>query len=50
MLDKLVKERNLFETRQTLALNCDIFGNESAKKLEQHWDDRKLEEWRGNQI
>lgn len=46
MLKSLEAEKNLYEMRQILSLEHDIFEKEKKDVLE-HWNEDKLEEWRG---
>ncbi|KAG8041939.1 hypothetical protein G9C98_007243 [Cotesia typhae] len=46
MLENLEKERSLYETRSMLPNYFDIFNNEDKKDFNEHWDDKKLEDWR----
>lgn len=46
MLSNLDKERNLYETRQMITDSLDVFGDKQ-KDLQEHWDDKKLDNWRG---
>ncbi|XP_015592575.1 unconventional prefoldin RPB5 interactor-like protein [Cephus cinctus] len=46
MLLNLEKERNLYEMRQILPLEQDVFGDGDRKDLVEHWDEQKLEDWR----
>lgn len=45
MLKGLEKERNLFESREILPFQSDIFGNSSNPAAE-YWEEEKLEKWR----
>lgn len=46
MLENLDKERSMYETRSMLPNYFDIFNNEDKKDFNEHWDDKKLEDWR----
>lgn len=46
ILKDLEAERNLYEMRQYLPLEHDVFG-EDKKDLVEHWTEDKLDEWRG---
>ncbi|CAD6227338.1 GSCOCG00006105001-RA-CDS [Cotesia congregata] len=46
MLENLDKERSLYETRSMLPNCFDIFNNEDKKDFNEHWDDKKLDDWR----
>nr|XP_012233481.1 PREDICTED: RNA polymerase II subunit 5-mediating protein homolog [Linepithema humile] len=46
MLKSLEAERNLYETRQILPLQYDLFGDGDRKDLLEHWDEDKLDDWR----
>lgn len=48
MLKKLEKERNLYEMRQFVRQEFDVFGEKERADLVEHWDDKKLDEWRGD--
>jgi len=47
MLKNLETERNLYEMRQYLSLEHDVFGEEDRKDIVEHWTENKLDEWRG---
>lgn len=47
MLKSLETERNLYEMRQYLSLEHDIFGEKDKKDIVEHWTENKLNEWRG---
>lgn len=47
MLKSLETERNLYEMRQYLPLEHDVFGEEDRKDITEHWTEDKLDEWRG---
>ncbi|XP_012535608.1 unconventional prefoldin RPB5 interactor-like protein [Monomorium pharaonis] len=46
ILKSLEMERNLYEMRQYLPLEHDIFGEEDRKDIVEHWTENKLDEWR----
>lgn len=46
MLKSLETEKNLYEMRQILPLEHDVFEKES-KDIVEHWNENKLDEWRG---
>lgn len=46
MLKSLETERNLYEMRQYLSLEHDIFGEKDKKDIVEHWTENKLNEWR----
>ncbi|KAH0539722.1 unconventional prefoldin RPB5 interactor-like protein [Cotesia glomerata] len=46
MLENLDKERSMYETRSMLPNCFDIFNSEDKKDFNEHWDDKKLEDWR----
>lgn len=45
ILKDLEAERNLYEMRQYLPLEHDVFGKD--KDLVEHWTEDKLDEWKG---
>jgi len=45
MLKSLETERNLYEMRQYLPLEHDVFGDDK-KDIVEHWTENKLDEWR----
>lgn len=47
MLKNLETERNLYEMRQYLSLEHDVFEDEDRKDIVEHWTENKLDEWRG---
>lgn len=47
ILDSLEKERNLFVMRQNIPNTFDAFGSDVRKDLVEHWDNEKLDDWRG---
>lgn len=47
MLKSLETERNLYEMRQYLPLEHDVFGEEGRNDVVEHWTENKLDEWRG---
>lgn len=47
ILDAYKKERDLLEIRQMVPTGFDSFGNDEVKEVVEHWDDKKLEKWRG---
>ncbi|XP_035720690.1 unconventional prefoldin RPB5 interactor-like protein isoform X1 [Vespa mandarinia] len=46
MLTNLEKERNLYEMRQFILQQFDVFDKKERADLVEHWDDKKLDEWR----
>ncbi|KAL6257381.1 hypothetical protein P5V15_010954 [Pogonomyrmex californicus] len=46
MLKNLEIERNLFEMKQYLPLQHDVFGEDDRKDIVEHWSENKLDEWR----
>ncbi|XP_008545921.1 unconventional prefoldin RPB5 interactor-like protein [Microplitis demolitor] len=46
MLENLNKERNLYEMRKMIPDCFDIFNNDDKREFNEHWDDKKLDEWR----
>lgn len=49
MLKSLEEERNLYEMRQILPLEHDVFGDGDRKDLLEHWEEDKLNEWRSKE-
>lgn len=47
MLKSLETERNLYEMRQYLPSEHDVFGEENRKDILEHWTEDKLDEWKG---
>ncbi|KAK2583403.1 hypothetical protein KPH14_009390 [Odynerus spinipes] len=46
MLKNLETERNLYEMRQVVPLEFGAFGEEERADLVEHWDEKKLNDWR----
>jgi len=46
MLKSLETERNLYEMRQYIPLEHDVFGRD-RKDIVEHWTEDKLDEWKG---
>ncbi|KAL2713912.1 unconventional prefoldin RPB5 interactor-like protein isoform X1 [Vespula squamosa] len=46
MLKNLEKERNLYEMRQFIPQEFDVFGEKERADLVEHWDEKKLDDWR----
>ncbi|XP_015183287.1 PREDICTED: DNA ligase 1 [Polistes dominula] len=46
MLTNLEKERNLYEMRQFVCTELDVFGKNEKKDLTAYWDEKKLDDWR----
>ncbi|XP_043493148.1 unconventional prefoldin RPB5 interactor-like protein [Polistes fuscatus] len=46
MLTNLEKERNLYEMRQFVCSELDVFGKNEKKDFTSHWDEKKLDDWR----
>ncbi|XP_012273323.1 unconventional prefoldin RPB5 interactor-like protein [Orussus abietinus] len=46
MLENLRKERDLYETKQLLLFNDDTFESDDKKDVVEHWDEKKLKDWR----
>lgn len=47
MLKSLEIERNFCEMKQILPLIHDVFEEEERKDIMEHWNEDKLDEWRG---
>jgi len=47
MLKSLENEKNFYEMKQILPSKHDIFGEEDRKDILEHWNEDKLDEWRG---
>lgn len=46
LLKSLETERNLYEMRQYIPLEHDVFGQD-RKDIVEHWTENELDEWRG---
>ncbi|KAI4478387.1 hypothetical protein M0804_012041 [Polistes exclamans] len=46
MLTNLEKERNLYEMRQFVCSELDVFGKNEKKDFTAYWDEKKLDDWR----
>ncbi|KAL2743114.1 unconventional prefoldin RPB5 interactor-like protein isoform X1, partial [Vespula maculifrons] len=46
VLKNLERERNLYEMRQFIPQEFDVFGEKERTDLVEHWDEKKLDDWR----
>lgn len=46
MLKVLEQEKNLLEARQMFPMNIGAFESDECKDINEHWDDKKIEDWR----
>lgn len=47
-MKNLERERNLYEMRQFIPQEFDVFGERERTDLVEHWDEKKLDDWRGD--